>query len=69
MGVAKCKVVTDLRYSSESDTCKLDIYYPKTGTGHSVVIFIHGGGWTSGSKDAFPYPKNAKELASRGSQE
>ncbi len=28
----------------------LDIYYPSQGKGYPVVIFFHGGGWTTGDK-------------------
>jgi acetyl esterase/lipase len=29
---------------------KLDIYAPASGSGHPVVLWIHGGGWRSGDK-------------------
>lgn len=38
---------------------KLDLYVPQTGDGPlPVIIWIHGGGWQSGSKDACPPLRN-----------
>jgi len=65
MGILNCKRERDLQYSLESDTCMLDIYHPRTGSGYSVIIFVHGGGWTLGSKDTIPYPANAREFCDR----
>lgn len=48
------QIVRNLRYAEgpDSDPKKnlLDLYLP-TGTGWPVLVFIHGGGWTSGDKD------------------
>lgn len=42
---------------------KLDIYYPKSGTGpFPVVMWIHGGGWVSGDKTVSP----AEDVIKRG---
>lgn len=30
-----------------------DVYHPKKGGNHPVVLFIHGGGWKAGSKEMF----------------
>ena len=47
------QIVRDLRYwdGPDADATKnlLDLYRPK-GTGWPVLVFIHGGGWTSGDK-------------------
>lgn len=29
----------------------LDVYAPANGTGHPVVVWVHGGGWRAGSKE------------------
>jgi acetyl esterase/lipase len=48
------QIVKDVRYwdGPESDPKKnrLDLFCPR-GTGWPVLVFIHGGGWTSGDKD------------------
>ncbi|MBI1212033.1 MAG: alpha/beta fold hydrolase [Alphaproteobacteria bacterium] len=33
---------------------KLDVYFPKDGTPRAVIVFFHGGGWTSGNKRIYP---------------
>ncbi len=48
------QIVRNLRYweGADADAKKnlLDLYRPQ-GTGWPVLVFIHGGGWTSGDKD------------------
>ncbi len=48
------QIVRDLRYWSGPDADpkkhRLDLFRP-TGTGWPVLVFIHGGGWTSGDKN------------------
>ena len=34
----------------DKNLTSLDVYRPKEGTGHPVLIFIHGGGWKMGDK-------------------
>ncbi|SFQ77517.1 alpha/beta hydrolase [Flavobacterium akiainvivens] len=52
----KSRVFKNLAYKkiTEFDSLMLDIYLPETipQTKIPAVIFIHGGGWTDGSKDA-----------------
>lgn len=48
-----------------------DVYTPKEGEGvlpgnHSVLIRIHGGGWTIGNKGAFNFAQMNKYFASKG---
>jgi arylformamidase len=43
---------------------KLDIYHPATGTGHPVLVDVHGGGWHRGSKNGRGFP--AASLTPKG---
>lgn len=43
---------------------RLDVYRPSQGSGHPVVVFIHGGSWTSGSPKDYKFMGEA--LASQG---
>jgi acetyl esterase/lipase len=43
---------------------KLDLYLPKDAKDYPVLFFIHGGGWTKGSKDGFS--AHGKTFASNG---
>ncbi|GAA4397968.1 alpha/beta hydrolase [Nibrella viscosa] len=40
-------------FSPERHT--LDVYSPRDGKGHPVVVFIHGGSWNSGSKNTYTF--------------
>jgi acetyl esterase/lipase len=45
------RVQKDIAYSDAGgDRTKLDVYAPGKGTGHPVVIWIHGGAWQIGNK-------------------
>ena len=46
------RVMEDITYSTiDGVNLKMDLYYPQTGSSpYPVVIYVHGGGWTSGSK-------------------
>ena len=46
------RVVLDVTYSTvEGINLKMDIYYPKAeGSSYPAVMYVHGGGWTGGSK-------------------
>lgn len=55
---ARDKYVTknDISYTAKADSyarerLKLDVYYPQDKTGCPVVVWFHGGGLTSGSKE------------------
>ena len=51
--------------SADSKAQKLDVYVPSAATGRSpVVVFVHGGGWTSGSKRQYRFV--AEALSTRG---
>ena len=47
------RVMRDVTYSTiDGINLKMDIYYPQTGSSpYPAVMYVHGGGWTSGSKD------------------
>lgn len=51
------KAVTDLAYYDGQDADKvkhkLDLYLPQDHKDFPVVLFVHGGGWTSGDKNYF----------------
>jgi acetyl esterase/lipase len=40
----------DLLYGSRTQDQSLDLYLPQTGAACPVIVWIHGGGWMSGSK-------------------
>lgn len=44
--------VRDLAYTETSEV-ELDVYSPETGSGHPVLVFIHGGGWNKYDKELF----------------
>lgn len=52
---AGVKVVKDLNYTDKNDeSTQLNVYYPKDITvKKDVIIFIHGGSWSSGKKDTY----------------
>ncbi len=50
---AEPKVHRDLPYAEpKNERQMLDVYAPPAGEGHSVVVWIHGGGWRQGDKRA-----------------
>lgn len=55
-------VYKDISYS-EPVACKADLYLLNNGV-HPVIIFIHGGGWSSGDKSA--YEGRARKYALAG---
>src|SRR5699024_11189069 len=57
--------IKDVQYRPGDSEARLDVYYPDDGgTDLPVIIWTHGGGWISGSKDnGSPY---YRILASRG---
>lgn len=48
------KAIKHLHYGREPGQC-LDIYLPSEGHRGAQVVFLHGGGWRSGSKDEYAY--------------
>jgi acetyl esterase/lipase len=56
-GNHEVKVIRDVAYftGKEADPVrhKLDLYLPADAKGYPVLLFVHGGGWTKGSKDGF----------------
>src|SRR5262245_44958213 len=52
--LVRAQVYKDLNYwadlSADQHKHRLDFYVPEGGTGWSVLIFVHGGGWRRGDK-------------------
>lgn len=48
--------LADLRYSNAGPRLLLDLYLPNHGDVKPLVIYVHGGGWSSGSKDQYCLP-------------
>jgi acetyl esterase/lipase len=44
----------DLVYSTHPRPLRLDLYTPEGTSPHPVVVWVHGGGWQSGSKTVAP---------------
>ncbi len=52
--IESTRTFADIPYSPLGETDRknrLNFYLPDTGTSWPVLIFVHGGGWTSGDKD------------------
>jgi acetyl esterase/lipase len=67
--VAKLGTVDyDITYATIEDTAlMMDIHYPRTATGTvPAIIYVHGGGWTSGDKESGAGVQFIPELVSRG---
>jgi len=62
------EVVKNVSYNDSKDADdvrhKLDLYLPKGAKDYPVLFYIHGGGWTKGSKESFA--RHGKMFASRG---
>ncbi len=60
-GGMSTQAVTGIKYATRSPSELLDLYVPTTGKGpFPVVLWIHGGGWRSGSRTL---PSNSAQLA------
>ena len=47
------RIQTDIVYSTANNyEAKLDLYLPRATTPTPVVVYLHGGGWVGGSKEA-----------------
>lgn len=47
------RIQTDIVYTTANNfEAKLDLYIPRTTTPTPVVVYLHGGGWVAGSKEA-----------------
>ena len=61
---ASQRVAQDVSFGPDP-RLKLDVYAPREGSGPwPVVVFVHGGSWSSGSKD--PYEFVGRALAAQG---
>lgn len=52
--LAGLRVTRDLAYGPDARNV-LDLYGPEGGAAHPVILFIHGGSWTGGSKDEYRF--------------
>lgn len=52
--VGGLRLATDLKYG-DAPRQVLDVYAPPSATRAPVVVFIHGGSWTGGSKDEYKF--------------
>lgn len=60
-GGVSTNAISGIRYATRSPAEMLDLYVPTTGKGpFPVVLWIHGGGWRSGSR---ALPSNGAQLA------
>lgn len=51
----KAWVIKNIEYARVNDTSlKLDLHLPKRVIGSSLIVWVHGGAWRSGSKDDMP---------------
>ncbi|MDQ7948025.1 MAG: alpha/beta hydrolase [Pedobacter sp.] len=52
--VGQVRVAKDINYAHNGQReNNLNIYYPKQKGKHDVIIFIHGGSWSSGKKETY----------------
>jgi acetyl esterase/lipase len=68
-GTVAAKVQSDVIYSRVSgEELKMDIFFPTNTTGKSlpVVLYVHGGGWTTGTKSMLSMMPGPTELLRRG---
>lgn len=52
--VANYRKLADVPYSYASAENKMDVYFPNVYDSAKVILYIHGGSWTSGDKGEFP---------------
>jgi arylformamidase len=65
LSAAELKTTRDLPYAEpKTERNTLDVYAPAAGQGHPIIVYIHGGGWTRGSKDGVG--KKPQVFADRG---
>ncbi len=62
------RVMRDVTYSTiDGVNLKMDIYYPQTdSSSYPVVMYVHGGGWTSGSKSSGAGMRDVPTLLDHG---
>lgn len=52
--VAQVKVIKDINYAYNTDEKNtLNIYYKKDSIQKDVIVFVHGGSWSSGKKETY----------------
>lgn len=54
------KIQRDIAYvEPKNERHTLDVYAPSEGKNHPVIVWIHGGGWTKGSKNGMQHKPKA----------
>lgn len=69
LGSVAAKVQSDVIYSrAGGEELKMDVYSPTNTAGRSlpVVLYVHGGGWQTGTKNMLPMMPGPSELLRRG---
>src|SRR5262249_5003934 len=62
---AEPKIHRDLPYAEpKNERQLLDVYAPSEGTNHSIVFWIHGGGWKAGNKSGVQ--KKPQQFVAKG---
>lgn len=46
------QVTKNIHYDTSDGDAYLDVYYPKEKTSSATIVWVHGGGWLAGNKDA-----------------
>lgn len=58
--------ISGIPYSTTAKENVLDVYLPSTGENHPVILLIHGGGWTGGSRTSKREMAVAEGLSAEG---
>src|SRR5687768_7255278 len=68
-GTVAAKVQSDVVYSRVGgEELKMDVFFPTNTAGRSlpVVLYVHGGGWQTGTKSMLSMMPGSTELLRRG---
>jgi acetyl esterase/lipase len=64
--ISAVQVIENLPYGDAGPENLLDLYLPESGKSHPLVVLIHGGGWTGGSRAGKRDVSVARALAAEG---
>ncbi|MEO5912295.1 MAG: alpha/beta hydrolase [Pelobium sp.] len=53
ISISKVKKEKDIAYADKGTANLLDVYHQKKAKNQDVIVFIHGGSWTTGKKDTY----------------